>query len=201
MRLELTALAGSCWGPEPESVAAQQQFAGCIAIVGYRVKYSGVPVRPCAHEVGSCACAAFSSRRTRSPSVANGTVSALVDQLDRALHDHSSVDAFLELDEQLPPHQQLLRHLHDLSVSRIFRGLSPLPVESPRGLHYLLLQLSLQHAQEELQITTTFGYQLQLTHAPDRIVGHPSWLLSGTAPILLEGLPLLDTLPRCSALS
>src|SRR2546427_10682535 len=119
MRLELTALAGSCWGPEPESVAAQQQFAGCIAIVGYRVKYSGVPVRPCAHEVGSCACAAFSSRRTRSPSVANGTVSALVDQLDRALHDHSSVDAFLELDEQLPPHQQLLRHLHDLSVSRI----------------------------------------------------------------------------------
>ena len=28
-----------------------------------------------------------------------------------------------------------------------------------------------------------------------------SWLLSGTAPILLEGLPLLDTLPRCSALS
>jgi hypothetical protein len=29
----------------------------------------------------------------------------------------------------------------------------------------------------------------------------PSWLLSGTAPILLEGLPLLDTLPRCSALS
>src|SRR2546427_11890829 len=61
----------------------------------------------------------LSSRRTRSPSVANGTVSALVDQLDRALHDHSSVDAFLELDEQLPPHQQLLRHLHDLSVSRI----------------------------------------------------------------------------------
>src|SRR2546422_5497393 len=30
---------------------------------------------------------------------------------------------------------------------------------------------------------------------------NPSWLLSGTAPILLEGLPLLDTLPRCSALS
>jgi len=45
----------------------------------------------------------LSSRRTRSPIVANGTVSALVDQLDRALHDHSSVDAFLELDEQLPP--------------------------------------------------------------------------------------------------
>src|SRR2546422_1971617 len=61
----------------------------------------------------------LSSRRTRSPIVANGTVSALVDQFDRALHDHSSVDAFLELDEQLPPHQQLLRHLHDLSVSRI----------------------------------------------------------------------------------
>src|SRR2546428_13813647 len=61
----------------------------------------------------------LSSRRTRSPSVANGTVSALVDQLDRALHDHSSVDAFLELDEQLPPHQQLLRQQHDLTVSRI----------------------------------------------------------------------------------
>src|SRR5258706_3505188 len=30
---------------------------------------------------------------------------------------------------------------------------------------------------------------------------HPSWLLSGTAPILLHGPPLLDTLPRCSALS
>ena len=29
----------------------------------------------------------------------------------------------------------------------------------------------------------------------------PSWLLSGTAPILLQGPPPLDTLPRCSALS
>jgi len=34
-----------------------------------------------------------------------------------------------------------------------------------------------------------------------RVWQPPSWLLSGTAPILLEGLPLLDTLPRCSALS
>src|SRR6266446_37628 len=110
----------------------------------------------------------LSSRRTRSPSVANGTVSALVDPLDRAPHDHSSVDAFLELDEQLPPHQQPLRHLHDLSVSRIFRDLSPLPVESPRGLHYLLLQLSLQHAQEELQITTTLGTSFSL---PTRLTG------------------------------
>jgi len=33
------------------------------------------------------------------------------------------------------------------------------------------------------------------------VVATTSWLLSGTAPILLEGLPLLDTLPRCSALS
>ena len=31
--------------------------------------------------------------------------------------------------------------------------------------------------------------------------GHPSWLLSGTAPILLKGPSPLDTLPRCSALS
>ena len=31
--------------------------------------------------------------------------------------------------------------------------------------------------------------------------GHPSWLLSGTAPILLKGASPLDTLPRCSALS
>jgi len=35
----------------------------------------------------------------------------------------------------------------------------------------------------------------------DRAFWVSSWLLSGTAPILLEGLPLLDTLPRCSALS
>src|SRR6266849_2603823 len=27
---------------------------------------------------------------------------------------------------------------------------------------------------------------------------HPSWLLSGTAPILLQGPPPLDTLRRCS---
>jgi len=42
---------------------------------------------------------------------------------------------------------------------------------------------------------------------PDRRMGHlaesspASWLLSGTAPILLEEASALDTLPRCSALS
>ena len=49
------------------------------------------------------------------------------------------------------------------------------------------------HSQENVEELKALGVK--------QVALAPSWLLSGTAPILLKGPPPLDTLPRCSVLS